>query len=633
MPDINQIKVSILNTEIQILKHHIEKAKNISDQCIQREYSHNKTLLAQKEFSLAEMTGQKDLQEKRKTLYEAEGNELALEENLFLKNWAEFPLGDFFRERVPNSIEALIGSLPKSVAEVFLPDDLKNDPNPTTRSFVRDVTKIPGALTSWYIGQQIGSTKYHFDGFLLSGTLIKTSCKTSMIFGLSTAIPMNVLSRISNYVCEMPSRVLTKISRDYQDSIHDIGLEINTLIGQAAQSLELAPLSTSIASTILKEMDEFLQGVGIHHNLIETIENILSELPPQELTTFSLTKKKNTYSSEEMTTRFNEKKQDILLLNSKVIALKDKSAPRTQNLDEKGIYDNIKSGIEYSVLSLVENVIFSLEEDNLTHIYASLKTSSAYFAIKSLTKSMIETILHQESEIGAYSEFTYDFHINTTSLSEDILDHYKSEITYYDTLNFLKDNLSSDLVKNAFYASIAKTLTTDFLGSVFGILTQTQYWTQNDLPAFTTLLSDKILGKKTKGFEKTDHLIESLLDSIPSFSATEYIKNTLPYATEKSKSFVKQFLKSISDTYLLSPPARYAEDGLMLVKNSDLAKSSYAKNKALHLVDNFIDTKKNHGISDFISNYTSNNTDSLESNLALAQEEAGKLGLQQHDEF
>jgi hypothetical protein len=640
MPDINQIKIATLNTEIQILKHHIEKTKNTSDQRIQIEHAHNKTLLAQKEFSLAEMTDQKNLQEKRKTLYEVESNTLSLEENLFLKNWEKFPLGNFLRARVPNSIEALISSIPKSLVEaLFVSDELKSDPNPTVRAFVRDITKIPSALISWHIGQQIGSTKYHFDGFLLAGTMIKTSCKTTMIFGLSTSIPMNALSRLSNYVCEVPSRVLTRVSRDYQDSIHDLGLEINTLIGQAAQSLELSQLSNSTASVILKEMHELLQGVDVNHNLVEIIENILSELPAQELKRFLSNKKGGTYSSEEMTTRFNEKKQDILLLNKKNIALKDRSNSRTQDLDgeaiEKGIYDNIKSGIEYSVLSLVENVAYSLEEDNLAHIYASLKTNSASFAMKILTKNMIDIILHQESEIRADSALKYNLHMNTTSLSADILDHYKSETTYYDTLSFLTEKLSLGLFTNAVYTSMVKTLTTDVLGASLGTLTQTEYWTKKDLPAFKTLFFDKLRGSKTHGFKDTHHLMDSLVESIPSFGALEYTKSSLPGAEkilQTSKSFVKQFLKSISDTYLLSPPARWAEDGFMLTKDSDLAKSSYVSNKVLHIVDNLIDTKKNYGVYDCISNYISNNTDTLESNLAIVQEEAGKLGLQ-HDEL
>ena len=125
---------------------------------------------------------------------------------------------EYLWERIPNLEETVTTSGYKAVIEtIILPDSLLAHPNPTIKSFIRDIMKLPSVLTAWYYGYKVGGTKYHYDEYLVAGAIFKPTCKIAFIFSTSEFLGIEISSRISNYLCEAPSRALTTISRQYQD--------------------------------------------------------------------------------------------------------------------------------------------------------------------------------------------------------------------------------------------------------------------------------------------------------------------------------------------------------------------------------------------------------------------------------
>lgn len=268
MEKLVELKKEKLEKEIILLKHYTNSSLDTDDLYIRIEHVKNKTLIAEKEFSLSEITGEQKA-EKRLALHQEEENYLNEVESKLWKNWNEFPLGEFIIQRIPNFMEALRPGIIKSAVEVLLPDELRNAENPTSKAFVRDGTKIFDAIWKWHDGQQIGYSKYSFDDFLLIGTVSKILCKLSLIFGLGSSVPLPIadLSRASNYICEVPSRLLTKIHRLHQDTFSKEEIaqqslldKINFAYKHFTSDIMLEAIYSSISKTITTDFLGSLYG-------------------------------------------------------------------------------------------------------------------------------------------------------------------------------------------------------------------------------------------------------------------------------------------------------------------------------------------------------------------------------------
>lgn len=618
MPEPIQLKKQILQEEIRILQHYIEEGQKRPDTnqtYIKIELSQNKTYLAQKEFSLAEISKASDLLTKRKLLHESEAETLALQESLFAKNWKEFPLKEFLVKRIPNALESFTNCAPKAVVEIFIPKELKYAPNPTAKGFVRDATKAPSALIAWATGQQIGSMDYTYDTFLLVGTFSKMTCKTALIFGggVVSALPSSALSRVSNYICEIPSRALTKLSRDFQDSKRE---QIKSLVNTTVPELNIDRLLDSEASKMLIEAMQQIHNLNIENiNVVSLASDSIETLKPGRAVRFF--KKNNfTHSTEALKDKYKFHQGEIDNLSNLITPQSETPLSDVEKTANEALYngieESIKLGVKDIVFSLVETTMHEIEKKELLHLYASLKTETAYFVIKSITAEIIRIayeskVLKQDSEPS----------LNTKLIAKTTHEYHKSYITTKEQYDFLLEHLSYDILIDSVYASLIKTLTTDVLGTLLGIVTQTEFWIDPDRPSFSSIFVDKFLGRNIDAFQNTHHFIDGPLNSL------------LPQGY--GRSFLKQFTKSYFETYALAPAARVVEDIPSTLRKSDFGKSDYISDKALHIIDKipYMDTKKDYGMSDFMSNHTA----SMEDDFIALREESGKLGLPPHDEL
>lgn len=93
--------------------------------------------------------------------------------------------------RVPNIQEAFTTSWPlAAVSMVMEPiiNTLYHD-NPAAKSVVRDWTKIPSSIASWYYGNELGHTHIKYDAGHFYGGIAKTLCKSTVISGVAFTHP------------------------------------------------------------------------------------------------------------------------------------------------------------------------------------------------------------------------------------------------------------------------------------------------------------------------------------------------------------------------------------------------------------------------------------------------------------
>ncbi|WPX96613.1 hypothetical protein Bandiella_00730 [Candidatus Bandiella woodruffii] len=94
--------------------------------------------------------------------------------------------------------------------------------NPVAKSVVRDWTKIPSTIASWWEANEIGGTGIKYDEGSVYGSLTKTVCKSLIISAYSAfhtksdSGHLEGVSRTSNYVCEPVTRVFGLTSRERQ---------------------------------------------------------------------------------------------------------------------------------------------------------------------------------------------------------------------------------------------------------------------------------------------------------------------------------------------------------------------------------------------------------------------------------
>ena len=204
-----------------------------------------------------------------------------------------YNVGEYVWERVPNFEETGTTSAYKSIIEVlFVPKELLDHTNPTVRSFVRDTIKIFSVATAYYYGYKVGGTKYHYDEYLLAGAIFKPICKAAFIgltSGVFDVLAQSTASRVSNYLCETPSRALTTISRARQDEYHnnpetansktDIEFLIENLTLDLAWESTISAVIKTITTDILgKIYGEFMKtniGTEANPQNVHTLENLI----------------------------------------------------------------------------------------------------------------------------------------------------------------------------------------------------------------------------------------------------------------------------------------------------------------------------------------------------------------------
>lgn len=125
---------------------------------------------------------------------------------------------DYGVKRIPNYQESTALVLGKSAVEVFLPERFKQTHNPTSTTFIRDSFKVIPMIYLYSQGAQVGKSGYYYDEFLLAASVVKPLCKISIILPLSKTLGTDIAGRSANYICETPSRLLTKVHREYQDT-------------------------------------------------------------------------------------------------------------------------------------------------------------------------------------------------------------------------------------------------------------------------------------------------------------------------------------------------------------------------------------------------------------------------------
>jgi hypothetical protein len=123
--------------------------------------------------------------------------------------------------RVPNTYELFVGSLPLAalynIGEYYF--QKLDSGNPTTKSVVRDGTKIISAAFSWWSESEIGGTHVKYDVGNLYGSVGKFSVKALIItsyeqfYGPESLVG---ISRVSNYLGEIITRAFALISKEKQ---------------------------------------------------------------------------------------------------------------------------------------------------------------------------------------------------------------------------------------------------------------------------------------------------------------------------------------------------------------------------------------------------------------------------------
>lgn len=122
--------------------------------------------------------------------------------------------------RVPNVKETFYNTIPLAVINAFGEEEInKLGSNPTAKSVIRDVFKIPGTIWSAYENTEIGGTGQKYDAGNVWGALGKAVCKVTIVCSCAaTKINVELASRGANYACEPIPRATALISKARQEA-------------------------------------------------------------------------------------------------------------------------------------------------------------------------------------------------------------------------------------------------------------------------------------------------------------------------------------------------------------------------------------------------------------------------------
>lgn len=222
--------------------------------------------------------------------------------------------------RIPNTKEIFNTVATTSLIDVLtapLFTSLGN--HPSAKNVLRDIAKIPSIMMNAMQDTPIGGTKYMYDAFNVGAAVAKVGCKVTFIFGVPMVMPQafllptDIMARIANGVCEVPSSALLLAGKERQDKneqdipavsyffynlkaawflngiLNTIGkVSITDSIGTAANSLFSAKFNFEGVEYKLKGMsDVFKYWVfklpGINHvfSLLFESDNLVTDLMAQ----------------------------------------------------------------------------------------------------------------------------------------------------------------------------------------------------------------------------------------------------------------------------------------------------------------------------------------------------------------
>ena len=174
--------------------------------------------------------------------------------------------------RVPNFDEIFTMSWPLAVFNMGA-ESLVNrlyDANPIAKAVIRDWTKIPSTIASWWSGNEIGGTHIKYDEGSLYGSVSKVICKSVLIAGYANFHPglesggLEGISRASNYLCEPTTRVFGLISKEKQ--LHNATNIPYLEFAQNTITTELLIQSTAegiIKTSVADQVGGYLGELGI----------------------------------------------------------------------------------------------------------------------------------------------------------------------------------------------------------------------------------------------------------------------------------------------------------------------------------------------------------------------------------
>ena len=133
--------------------------------------------------------------------------------------------------------------------------------HPASKNIIRDLTKLPSIALLSYNGEEVGNTGYHYDSGYLAGSVVKIACKAITIWGAYAWGQTNIetTSRISNFICEVPSRFLILASMDRQKRD---ATEVN-LFKYILQNVELLWLGEALFESFPKVFISDMLGEGV----------------------------------------------------------------------------------------------------------------------------------------------------------------------------------------------------------------------------------------------------------------------------------------------------------------------------------------------------------------------------------
>lgn len=126
---------------------------------------------------------------------------------------------DFIFKRLPNVAEVITSSASQAVIDtLFGRFKTAFGDNPTASTVTRDVSKLPTVYANMYNNNTLGHTDVVYDIGAVYSHTSKTACKLSVILTLTTIseIETGNAGRSANYICEIPNRFLSIVSRERQ---------------------------------------------------------------------------------------------------------------------------------------------------------------------------------------------------------------------------------------------------------------------------------------------------------------------------------------------------------------------------------------------------------------------------------
>lgn len=187
----------------------------------------------------------------------------------------------YMTERIPNKDELITTSILKGILEGFIvPDSLLNNPNPATKTFVRDIVKAFSTFASYYFEHEIGSTGVKYDFYSIVSAILKPILKVSFILTATSIGAMDFAdaSRTSNIIFEVPAallRSMTKLKQKTKNQENDWDFFVNNL------SWEMVFLSvpSAVVKQLVADRISYLYG-GLTQVVSENKDNVLKTQPP-----------------------------------------------------------------------------------------------------------------------------------------------------------------------------------------------------------------------------------------------------------------------------------------------------------------------------------------------------------------